>query len=139
MAGDVAALRNKGAARSRDEEKRFEAVEALELELLELRDQLLKIAPGWHPNHDDGVQITAAPLWPLFRHKPWQKILKETWAKLEKGDYDWAHLAMNYWPDRVRAKCQTDKSLAIAHGLEPLYIEPPPKAAAKRGRKAREA
>lgn len=42
-------------------------------------------------NHDDGVQITAAPLWPLFRHKPWQKVLKDTWAKLEKGDYDWAH------------------------------------------------
>ena len=102
-------------------------------------DQLLKIAPAWHPNHDDGVQITAAPLWPLFRHKPWQKILKETWAKLEKGDYDWAHLAMTYWPDRVREKCKTDKSLAIAHGLEALYIEPPPKAAAKRGRKAKEA
>ena len=139
VAGDVAALRNKGAARSRDEEKRFETAEVLELELIELRDQLLKIAPGWHPNHDDGVQITAAPLWPLFRHKPWQKILKDTWAKLEKGDYDWAHLAMSYWPDRVREKCKTDKSLAIAHGLEALYVEPPPKAGAKRGRKAREA
>ena len=139
VSGDLASLRSKGATRSRDEEKRFEAVEALELELIELRDQLLKIAPGWHPNHDDGVQISAAPLWPLFRHKPWQKILKETWAKLEKGDYDWAHLAMSYWPDRVREKCKTDKSLAIAHGLEALYIEPPPKAAAKRGRKAKEA
>jgi hypothetical protein len=64
------------------------------------------------------VQISAAPLWPLFRHKPWQKVLKDTWAKLEKGDYDWAHLAMNYWPERVREKCKTDKSLAIAHGLE---------------------
>ena len=32
--------------------------------------------------------------------------------------------AMNYWPDRVRLKCKTDKSLAIAHGLEELYIEP---------------
>ena len=139
VASDVAALRGKSSPRSRGEESRFESLEALELELIELRDQLLKIAPTWHPNHDDGVQITAAPLWPLFRHKPWQKILKETWAKLEKGDYDWAHLAMSYWPDRVRAKCQTDKSLAIAHGLEALYIEPPPKAAAKRGRKAKEA
>ena len=46
---------------------------------------VLKIAPAWQPNHDDGVQITAAKLWLLFRHKPWQKILKETWAKLEKG------------------------------------------------------
>ena len=139
VASDVAALRGKSSPRSRGEESRFESLEALELELIELRDQLLKIAPTWHPNHDDGVQITAAPLWPLFRHKPWQKILKETWAKLEKGDYDWAHLAMSYWPDRVRAKCQTDKSLAIAHGLEALYIEPPPKATAKRGRKAKEA
>jgi hypothetical protein len=41
--------------------------------------------PGLQPNHDDGVQITAAPLWPLFRHKPWQKVLKDTWAKLEKA------------------------------------------------------
>ena len=45
-------------------------------------------------------------------------MLKDTWAKLEKGDYDWAHLAMAYWPDRVREKCKTDKSLAIAHDLE---------------------
>lgn len=121
---EVAALRNKGSARSRDDEKQFETLQAFELELIELRDTLLKIAQDYRPNHDDGVQITAAPLWQLFRHKPWQKALKDTWAKLEKGDYDWAHLAMNYWPDRVREKCKTDKSLAIAHGLEDLYVEP---------------
>jgi len=121
---DVTALRNKGSARSRDDEKQFEALQAFELELIELRDTLLKLAPTYKPNHDDGVQISAAPLWPLFRHKPWQKVLKDTWAKLEKGDYDWAMLAMNYWPERVREKCKTDKSLAIAHGLEHLYIEP---------------
>lgn len=124
---DVTALRNKGSARTRDDEKQFEALQAFELELIELRDTLLMLAPTYKPNHDDGVQISAAPLWPLFRHKPWQKVLKDTWAKLEKGDYDWAHLAMNYWPERVREKCKTDKSLAIAHGLEDLYIEPPPK------------
>lgn len=118
------ALRNKGTARTRDEEKQFETIQAFELELIELRDTLLNIAQGYQPNHDDGVQITAAPLWPLFRHKPWQKVLKETWAKLEKGDYDWAHLAMSYWPARVREKCKTDKSLAIAHDLEELYVEP---------------
>lgn len=130
---DVTALRNKGSARTRDDEKQFEALQAFELELIELRDTLLKLAPTYKPNHDDGVQISAAPLWPLFRHKPWQKVLKDTWAKLEKGDYDWAHLAMNYWPERVREKCKTDKSLAIAHGLEELYIEP--KAAPKKARK----
>lgn len=132
---DVAALRTKGSARSRDDEKNFEALQALELELIELRDTLLEIAQTYRPNHDDGVQITAAPLWQLFRHKPWQKILKDTWAKLEKGDYDWAHLAMAYWPDRVREKCETDNSLAIAHDLEHLYVEPEPKPTKARGRK----
>ena len=135
VGADVTALRNKGSARTRDDEKQFEALQAFELELIELRDTLLKLAPTYKPNHDDGVQISAAPLWPLFRHKPWQKVLKDTWAKLEKGDYDWAHLAMNYWPERVREKCKTDKSLAIAHGLEDLYIEPEAKPKKARGKK----
>lgn len=135
VGAEVTALRNKGSARTRDDEKQFEALQAFELELIELRDTLLKLAPSYKPNHDDGVQISAAPLWPLFRHKPWQKVLKDTWAKLEKGDYDWAHLAMNYWPERVREKCKTDKSLAIAHGLEDLYIEPEAAPKKTRGRK----
>jgi len=135
VGADVTALRNKGSARTRDDEKQFETLQAFELELIELRDTLLKLAPTYKPNHDDGVQISAAPLWPLFRHKPWQKVLKDTWAKLEKGDYDWAHLAMNYWPERVREKCKTDKSLAIAHGLESLYIEPEAAPKKTRGRK----
>jgi hypothetical protein len=135
VGAEVTALRNKGSARTRDDEKQFEALQAFELELIELRDTLLKLAPTYKPNHDDGVQISAAPLWPLFRHKPWQKVLKDTWAKLEKGDYDWAHLAMNYWPERVREKCKTDKSLAIAHGLEDLYIEPEAKPKKARGKK----
>jgi hypothetical protein len=116
--------------RSRDEERRLEQLQDLEAELKGLQDELLRLAPGWKPNHDDGVQITAAPLWRLFRHRPWQKVLKETGAKLEAGDYDWAHLAMSYWPERVREKCRTDKSLAIAHGLEELY-EPQRSDAAK--------
>ena len=135
VGADVTVLRNKGSARSRDDEKQFEALQAFELELIELRDTLLKLAPTYKPNHEDGVQISAAPLWQLFRHKPWQKVLKDTWTKLEKGDYDWAHLAMNYWPERVREKCKTDKSLAIAHGMEDLYIEPEAKPKKARGRK----
>lgn len=130
---ELSALRNKGINRSRDDDKGMEMLQMLEKELSELRDSLLQIAPIYDPFHDDGVQITAAPLWALFRHKPWQKLLKETWVKLEKGDYDWAHLAMAYWPDRVRKKCKTDKSLAIAHGLEELY-EPPLENTAGRGR-----
>jgi hypothetical protein len=123
-------------SRSRVEERQLEQLADLETELKELQDELLRLAPIWKPNHDDGVQITAAPLWRLFRYRPWQTVLKETWEKLERGDYDWAHLAMTYWPDRVREKCRTDKSLAIAHELEDLY-EPPPEnpVASRRGRK----
>jgi len=135
VGADVTTLRNKGSARSRDDERQFEALQAFELELMELRDTLLKLAPTYKPNRDDGVQISAAPLWSLFRHKPWQKVLKDTWGKLEKGDYDWAHLAMNYWPERVREKCKTDKSMAIAHGLENLYVEPEAAPKKTRGRK----
>lgn len=131
-----AALRNKANARSREDDKRLEALQTLEGELIDLRDTLLQIAPTYRPNHDDGIQIIAAPFWPLFRHKPWQKVLKETWVKLEKGDYDWAHLALAYWPDRVREKCKTDKSLAIAHDLEDLYSEPAPKAKRRRSGQA---
>ncbi|PKG96286.1 type II restriction endonuclease subunit M [Pseudomonas sp. Choline-3u-10] len=134
---DLQDLRDKGAGRSKQDEKHLEALASLEHELADLRDSLLEIAPNYRPDHDDGVQITAAPLWKLFRHKPWQKVLKDTWAKLEKGDYDWAHLAMNYWSQRVRDKCTTDKSLAIAHNLEYLYIEPEiaPKKARGRAKK----
>lgn len=134
---ELQVLRDKGAGRNKQDEKSLETLVSLEHELADLRDSLLEIAPSYRPNHDDGVQITAAPLWKLFRHKPWQKVLKDTWAKLEKGDYDWAHLAMNYWSQRVRDKCTTDKSLAIAHNLEHLYIEPEiaPKKARGRAKK----
>lgn len=121
----VASLRAKGSSRSRDDEKAFEVLQALELELIEFRDMLLQLAPNYAPNCDDGVQITAAPLWQLFRHKPWQKLLRDTLTGLEKGSYDWAHLAMAYWPDRVTEKCKTDMSLAIAHDAESLYVQPP--------------
>lgn len=109
--------------RSREDEKQLEALQVLEQELIEFRSALLKLAPNYKPNPDDGVQICAAPLWSLFRDKTWRKLLKDTWNKLEKGDYDWAHLAMNYCPDRIRNKCKSDQSFAIAQGLEQLYIE----------------
>src|ERR1700722_2496103 len=95
----------------------------MERELQEFHDDLLRIAKFWKPNLNDGVQITAAPLWQFFRLMPWQRKLKQTWDSLEAGDYDWAHLAYSIWPERVQEKCKTDKSLAIAHNLEFLYVE----------------
>ncbi len=47
---------------------------------------------------------------------PWADT-KKAWEDLEEGKYDWAHQAMEYWPDRVKEKCETNKSFAIAHGL----------------------
>ena len=44
-----------------------------------------------------------------------------TWDELAAGKYDWAHLAMHLWPERVVPKCATDRSLAIAHGLEDVF------------------
>jgi hypothetical protein len=111
-------------SRSAADEKELERLTDFERELRDFRAELLRVAAFWKPNLNDGVQITAAPLWRLFQHKPWQKKLKETWEKLERGDYDWAHLAYSIWPERVREKCKTDKSLAIAHDLEELYVEP---------------
>ncbi len=55
---------------------------------------------------------------------------------MERSEYAWAHLAYSIWPERVREKCKADKSLAIAHGLEALYVAVPTAAKAKRGKKA---
>lgn len=126
VAVELGNLGQKESVRSRDDEKKLEKLQEFEMELQEFRDELLRLARlPWKPNLNDGVQITAAPLWKLFQLPKWKKTLKETWEKLEKGEYDWAHSAYSIWPDRVKKKCMTDKSLAVAHGLEDLYVEPP--------------
>ena len=126
VATQAAGLRALGTVRTRQQEKQLEDLISWEQELTDLRTSLLQFAPAYQPHPDDGVQISAAPLWPLFRHKPWRKVLKETWSELEKGRYDWAKLAMHYWPERVRQKCKSDKSLAIAHGLAEFNPEEQP-------------
>ncbi|MCY4358035.1 MAG: hypothetical protein OXD01_11010 [Gammaproteobacteria bacterium] len=131
---DLSILQGKS-SRTSSEEKDLEMLIDLVNELHEFRDELLRIAKLWKPNLNDGIQITAAPLWKLFQHKSWQKKLKETWVKLEKGDYDWAHLAFSIWPNRVLGKCHQDRSLAIAHNVENILwheVEVP----VKRGKKA---
>jgi hypothetical protein len=91
-------------------------------ELREFRDELEAIAPLWAPDLNDGVVIVLAPLWQLFAsHRSWSNELKRHWVKLAKGDYDWAQLAMQLWPERVVPKCATDRSLAIAHTLEDVF------------------
>ena len=55
-------------------------------------------------------------LMPIWKSEP-----KKYGERLQKGDYDWSHIAMRYWPERVREKCKTNKSFAIAHGHEEWY------------------
>jgi hypothetical protein len=122
------------------ERKQLADAESLLTELREFHADLTHWAPRWKPNLNDGVQISASPLWKLFRLPKWQKTLKETWQDLEKGDYDWAHLALTLWPDRVREKCKKDRSLAIAHDLEDLceiQAPVPKKRAAKKAAKTK--
>jgi hypothetical protein len=107
-------------------------------ELIDFRDELLRIAKlTYKPNLNDGVLITAAPLWRLFRLKSWQKDLKACWKKLEAGDYDWAHLAYSICPERVRETCKKDRSIAIAHGLEEICEVKAPKKGKKRKKSKR--
>ena len=93
-------------------------VQALLQDLQLFKSELELVAPLWNPNLNDGVIINHAILWRITPYTPWQKKCKECWDKLVKGDYDWAHLAFHLWPERVIRKCVTDRSLAIAHGLE---------------------
>lgn len=91
-------------------------------ELSALLDEVKRVAPLWDPDLDDGVILNFAPLWRLVpQNRAWQKELRAAWASLVDGDYDWAHLSMRLWPERVVPKCVKDRSLAIAHDLEDVF------------------
>jgi hypothetical protein len=111
-------LQDAGGSPSARERRGIEAQEMFVEELRLLLEEVRKVAPLWRPTLDDGVVLVMAPLWRLVPHKSWQRELKKTWSELADGKYDWAHLAMHLWPERVIRKCVDDCSLAIAHGLE---------------------
>ncbi|QDT02206.1 hypothetical protein K227x_05780 [Rubripirellula lacrimiformis] len=102
-------------------------------ELNDLKTELLRIADlPYRPDLNDGVIINAAPLHELFRHRPWSNDCEECWQSIESGEYDWSHLAFNIRTDEVTEKCRSDRSLAIAHDREELFVA---SAAPKRSRK----
>lgn len=110
-------------SRTKAEDKELEDAETLIGELAAFRDDLLRLAKIWKPNLNDGVVITAAPLWKHFRLQAWQKELRSTWESLERGEYDWSHLAYSIWPERVIEKCKSDPSIAVAHGMKLLCTD----------------
>ena len=96
--------------------------DSLVAELRVMLDEVRRAAPLWNPDLDDGIVLVMAPLWRLApTHKAWQRELRAKWDDLVTGKYDWAHLAMHLWPERVIPKCATDRSLAIAHDLEDVF------------------
>lgn len=131
---ELASASGRDAARLRD---RLNEGRTFLGELRDFREELLRVAAlPYKPNLNDGVIINAAPLHKLFRLRSWAKDTEECWKKLQKGDYDWAHLAYTIWPDRVREVCKKDRSIAIAHGLEDICeIKVPEKAGKKSRRK----
>jgi hypothetical protein len=102
--------------------KALAAQEAFAQELKDLLAELKLVTQFWEPELDDGVVINAAPLWRLCpQNKGWQKELRSVWDSLCAGKYDWSHMAMHLWPERVVPKCATDRSLALTHGLEDVF------------------
>ncbi len=110
-----------GASPDSRQRKELDAQEILVGDIRGFHEEVTRVAPLWNPNLNDGVIINYAPLWRLIAHRPWQKAAKSCWDELVSGDYDWAHIAMHLWPERVIPMCAEDRSLAIAHGLEDMF------------------
>ena len=111
------------AAHDKTQESRIRA----EQEQVEgMMDELNRIlAVGYVPNHDDGVPVTAAPLLHLAASLPWRVECEKNMELLEKGDYDWSHLAMGMYPARVTQKAKKDWCMALTHGLEHICENKP--------------
>ncbi len=120
LQGQLAAMSS--SARKQAERKLDKASQLLD-ELTEFAATMERVVrAGYQPEEnwiDDGVILRLAPLWELI--PLWKSEPRSHWEWLEQGDFDWSHIAMRYWPARVREKCKTDKSYAIAHGHEEWY------------------
>jgi len=117
MTTEFDAIKNKPSKTQEDLIQLGKLIEILD-EIKDFREDLLKVSKRWKPSLDDGVQVSSSPFYKLIGHPTWRKELKKTWAGLENGEYDWARMAFNNWPERVLRKCHEDRSVAIAHNLE---------------------
>lgn len=123
--GELEARRDTLSGRARKEvEREIDQAAQLLDELNEFAATMERLAhAGYEPAPewiDDGVILRLAPLWeilPLWKSEP-----QRYWERLQAGQFDWSHIAMRYWPERVKEKCRTNKSYAIAHGHEEWYV-----------------
>lgn len=109
----LAGMREQNARRSE-----LEPQEALVEELQAFRDEVARVTPLFDPNLDDGVLINAAPLHRLFVHAGWRRDTQAAWTQLVRGDFEWSHMALHLWPERVIPLCAEQRHLALAHNLE---------------------
>lgn len=109
----LAGLREQNARRSE-----LEPQEALVEELQAFRDEVARVTPLFDPNLDDGVLINAAPLHRLFVHAGWRRDIQAAWTQLVRGDFEWSHMSLHLWPERVVPLCTEQHHLALAHNLE---------------------
>jgi hypothetical protein len=114
---------NAGPQPTRSQREAIEAQESFVAELEGFVEELSRVAPLWDPDLNDGVIINYAPLWRMIGHTGWRKSVRDCWDALCAGDYDWSHLAMHLWPERVVPRCAEDASLAIAHSLDEVFWE----------------
>jgi hypothetical protein len=109
----LAGLREQNARRSE-----LEPQETLVEELQAFRDEVARVTPLFDPNLDDGVLINAAPLHRLFAHAGWRRDTQTAWTQLVRGDFEWSHMALHLWPERVIPQCAEQRHLALAHDQE---------------------
>jgi hypothetical protein len=115
-------IQSAGPNPSANERREIAEQEAFADELRSFLGEVKRVAPLWNPSLEDGVLLTMAPLWRLVpQFKSWQKELRTSWGELAAGKYDWAHLAIHLWPERVIPKCASDRGLAIVHDLEEFF------------------
>lgn len=113
-----------GGSPTGQQRKELNAQESLVEDLRGFREQVALAAPLWKPHRDDGVVLNCALLSRLFEHhRTWQKECEKRWAELADGEYDWAGWAIHLWPERVVRACASNRSIAIAHGLEEALWE----------------
>ena len=92
---------------------------------------------GLSPHLDDGAVLNAGPLAACFLHRGWREKAEAAWTELNRGDHDWAHLAMWLRQESVLRRCCAEKDIAIAHGRLDLHITPAD--ASRRARRSRKA
>jgi hypothetical protein len=122
-------------ALSAEDQTRLDRLRTELTERAELRESIHTLVnQGLQPHLDDGAIVNAAPLARWFRHRPWRTAAEAVWGEVQRGEHDWSHLALWLRPTEVLGRCRTERDLAIAHGREDLYVQPPERPRARRGR-----